>query len=311
LVAAGIGGILKPFYTLLKEPPKINVKKKLGLDHVGREFSAAAIFMVFIILMTSLAFPLPTVYKQAYAPITVTASSLPIAPSVPVRQWLDMLQWTNDNLNAGTVVDSWWDYGYWLTILGNVTTLADNATINSTQIANIGFSFMANETQAVRMLKLYNAKYILVFVTFRADNYQMYDGGGGDNGKWTWMARISGQDKQRLIDQGFLDAASAWKNETTFGNYSSSASKWIWNTVGRNSTIYKLMFWGKNQWCTTNSVTDPDAANVTQPIYFKEAFFSGKTLTPSDATNTYGSIVPLICLYEVDYTKFNKDHPGS
>jgi hypothetical protein len=81
--------------------------------------------------------------------------------------------------------------------------------------------------------------------------------------------------------------------------------------VGRNSTIYKLMFWGKNQWCTTNSVTDPDAANVTQPVYFKEAFFSGKTLTPSDATNDYGSIVPLICLYEVDYTKFSEDHPGS
>ena len=29
----------------------------------------------------------------------------------------------------------WWDYGNWLSDLGNVTSLADNTTENATQIA--------------------------------------------------------------------------------------------------------------------------------------------------------------------------------
>ena len=311
----GIDGVLKPFVTLIKEPPKINLRKKLGMDHVGREFSGAAIFLIFLVLMTSLAFPFPPVYQSAYVPITITASSLPIAPAVPVRQWLDLLQWTRDNLNSSSVVCAWWDYGYWLTVMGNVTTLEDNATNNSTQIENCGFVFMANQTEAVKMLKTYNAKYILVFVTCDSGgNYQ--DGGGGDNGKWTWMARISGTAIQRFVNTGFLDQSQAWTNETSFGHYSNTTNAWVWNSQGLNSTIYQLMAWAKNRWCVTNGVTDPDQSNVTAaepngPLYFQEAYFSGLTLSPTDAKNDYGGLVPLVALYKVNYAAYDADHPGS
>jgi dolichyl-diphosphooligosaccharide--protein glycosyltransferase len=80
-----------------------------------------------------------------------------------------MLDWLKSNVGFRPinekVVCSWWDYGYWLALLGNVTSLADNATINTTQIENIGFIFMANETQALKMLKFYDAKYVLVFTS--------------------------------------------------------------------------------------------------------------------------------------------------
>ena len=46
----------------------------------------------------------------------------------------------------------WWDYGNWLADLGNVTSLADNTTVNSTQIENVGFIFMGNENQSMAML---------------------------------------------------------------------------------------------------------------------------------------------------------------
>jgi len=307
LASTGIIGVLKPFNTLLKEPPKLNIKKKLGLDYVGKEFSGIAVLMIAIILVTSFAIPMPKVFRQAYAPITITASSLPIAPGEPVREWLDMLQWTKNNLDAGTVVCSWWDYGYWLTVLGNVTSLADNATINGTQIENIGFAFMANETQSIKMLKAFNAKYVLVFVTFDA-NGNWYDGGGGDNGKWTWMARISGKARDRFISSGYLTEPTAWTNETKFGNFTNN--KWVWNEAGKQTTVYTLMGWGKNQWCS-DKVTDPDAGNVTTPKYFKEAYFSGKALTQDDSKNKYGSIVPLVCLYKIDYDAYDKDHPSN
>jgi dolichyl-diphosphooligosaccharide--protein glycosyltransferase len=307
LGAAGIVGIMKPFNALLKETPKITLKRKYTMEHVGKEFSGAAVFLIFLILMTNFAFPMPKVYRQAYSPTTISAGSLPIAPNEPVREWLDMLQWTQNNLGANTIVSSWWDYGYWLTVLGNVTSLADNATINSTSIENIGFSFMANETQSLKMLKQYNVEYVLVFDTFDA-NGNWLDGGGGDNGKWTWMARISGKARERFISTGFIDAASAWTNETTFGNF--TENKWVWYSVGKNSTVYKLMSWSKNQWCE-GKVTDPDASSVSTPEYFEEAFFSGKTLSATDSQSKYGGIVPLVCLYKINWALYNSEHPGS
>jgi predicted dehydrogenase len=167
------------------------------------------------------------------------------------------------------------------------------------------------------MLKQYGAQYILVFDTF---DYQgnWVNWAGGDNGKWTWMAEISGSGMQRLIDTGFIDQASAWLNESSFGAVSNTTNQWVWNDVGLQTTIYKLMAWGKNVWCTTNAVTDPDQSNVTAsmgstngPIYFQEEFFSGLTLTPSEAESEYGGIVPLVCLYKINWPLYYQDYPSA
>jgi len=292
LAAVGIIGMLRPFNALLREPAKVAVKKKYALERVGKEFSGAAVFLIFLILTTNFAYPMPNVYKQAYAPITITAGSLPIAPTEPVQEWLNMLEWTRNNLEATTVVCSWWDYGYWLTILGNVTSLADNATVNTTQIQNIGFIFMANETESLKMLERYDAEYILVFTTFRTDGNWL---GYGDEGKWMWMARISG---------GSPHASEwGWEDEKAFGEYNNETNKWEWNERGMNSTVYKLMSYGKNQWCEEMKeygISDPDAANVLIPVHFEEAYFAGLELTPEDAGKYYG-IIPLICLYKINY----------
>ncbi|MEM3627022.1 MAG: STT3 domain-containing protein [Candidatus Bathyarchaeia archaeon] len=310
LVASiGIVGILKPFTTLLREAPKIATKKRYGLEHVGKEFSGAAVFLIFLLLMTNFAFPMPKVYMQALSPTTISAGSLPIAPSEPVQEWLNMLEWTKNNLGATTVVCSWWDYGYWLTIMGNVTTLADNGTVNTTQIQNIGLIFMANETQALKMLKLYDAKYILVFTTFYGVQTNLGPAGTwagyGDEGKWMWMARISGQARDRFIASGFLDVTSSWINETKFGNF--SGNRWIWNDVGKNSTIYKLMSHAKNLWCNKHGVSDPNEIDVRRPVYFKEAYIAGLNLSPTDSQK-YNGLVPLVCLYEIDWQKYYADY---
>jgi dolichyl-diphosphooligosaccharide--protein glycosyltransferase len=307
LAAVGAVGVLRPFVTLIKEPPRITAKKKFGFEHVGKEYSGTAVFLIFIILMTNLAFSpqsggVPSVYRQAYTPVTITAGSLPIVPNVPVAEWLDMLQYLNNFQDSTIVVSSWWDYGYWLTMLGNVTSLADNATINATQIENIGFTFMATETQSGQMLKLYNAKYILVFTTLAlgqdttTGQYYANWAGYGDEGKWTWMARISGKSNNKGNWTGW-----DWNDETTFGQFNSTTSQWEWNERGMNSTIYKLMSWAKNRWCRVNGVIDPDQANVTMPQYFEEEYFAGLALTAQEASNRYGGLIPLVCLYKINY----------
>ena len=51
------------------------------------------------------------------------------------------------NTPKDSVVASWWDYGYWITSLGNRTSLADNATINSTRIESIAKMFISPEQE--------------------------------------------------------------------------------------------------------------------------------------------------------------------
>jgi dolichyl-diphosphooligosaccharide--protein glycosyltransferase len=317
LAAIGILGILKPFYTLLREAPQIAIKSKRRIARVSKEYSGIAIFLVFILLATNLAFSpqsggMPRVYRQAYSPITVSAASLPLVPSEQATEWLDMLKWTQNNLQSTTVVCAWWDYGYWLSILGNVTTLADNATVNTTQIENIGFIFMAPEEKSLEMLELYDSKYILVFATLQigqANDQQSFVvslSRFGDESKWSWMARISGQARQRLINDGFIDEGSAWTDETDFGAANDQTGAWEWNAMGKNSTIYKLLGYAKQRWADVSG--QPNGVQIdepgVQPEYFKEAYFAGENLNPIDAAAKYGGLIPIVAMFEIDWEKY-------
>jgi asparagine N-glycosylation enzyme membrane subunit Stt3 len=268
--------------------------------------------------MTNFAFSpqsggIPKVYTQAYAPITITAASLSLVPNEPVRAWMDALVWIKNNLPATTVICSWWDYGYWLTILGNVTSLADNATLNNTQIGLIGRTYMSNETQAVRILeKQFNGPhgpptYILVFTTF-ASTGQDYPV-GGDEGKWTWMARIA--NSSRTVRELYKDEWGVWeykewgknKEYNTFGYSNSTTGMFVWNDLGKNTTIYKLMENGKS-----SQISGYTAPTLT---YFKNGhFFGGQVATLGTIQSTGETVYldALVCLYEVDYAKYDSDH---
>jgi dolichyl-diphosphooligosaccharide--protein glycosyltransferase len=320
LAAIGILGILKPFYTLLKEAPQIAIKSKRRLARVSKEYSGIAVFLVFMLLVTNLAFSpqtggTPRVYGQAYAPITISAASLPIGGSLPspAEEWLNMLSWTQNNLQSTTVVCSWWDYGYWLSVLGNVTTLADNATINTTQIENIGYIFMAPEDKALQMLEAYDAKYILVFITLQLaqstteqGSYIVQFSRFGDEAKWSWMARISGEAQQRYINEGFMNDNLKWTDENAFGAPSNQTGTWEWNSMGKNSTIYKLMSYAKQQWADVSGVPAGVTADEpgVQPTHFKEAYFSGEELNPVAASTKYGGLIPIVALYEIDWDSY-------
>ncbi|MEM1563327.1 MAG: STT3 domain-containing protein, partial [Candidatus Bathyarchaeia archaeon] len=322
LVAIGINGLLKPFVALLKEPPRISVKKKYGLERVGREFSGLAVFLIFLILMVNLAFPMPRVYTQAYAPTTISGGSLSVSPqylSTPVKEWIDTLYWMRTRLSPTTVVCSWWDYGYWMTVLGNVTSLADNATINTTQIENIGFIFIANETQAMKMLKLYNASYILVYTTIYAKNGEWVNA-GGDEGKWIWMAAISGKGRSRFIEGGFISESEMWNEKLDdvrklFGNYT-LGTNWIDidkngqvgdgelepNPRGQNTTIYKLMRYAVESWKQQHGLS----SSTIELLYFTPEYIAG---LDNDGSK-YGGVVPLVCLYKINWEKYYSEHPS-
>jgi dolichyl-diphosphooligosaccharide--protein glycosyltransferase len=141
IAAVGIMSVLKPFYNLLKESPHALAKSKRKLARVSKEYSGVAVFLIFLILVTQLAFSpqtsgIPRPIGQSFVPTALSSSSLPVGGASltqPVTAWIESLNWIKTNVPSNDVVVAWWDYGDWLSFIGNVTTICDNTTYNSTQ----------------------------------------------------------------------------------------------------------------------------------------------------------------------------------
>jgi dolichyl-diphosphooligosaccharide--protein glycosyltransferase len=325
IAAIGIISILKPFFTLLQEAPKTLAKSKRRMARVSKEYSGIAVFVIFMILVTNLAFSpqtggMPRSISQAYVPTAISGSSLPVGGaslSAPVTAWLDAVGWMKSNVHSTDAVVMWWDYGNWLSDLGNVTSLADNTTVNSTQIENVGFIFMGNENQSMAMLNSYGqsrVKYIAVFEVIQistsssgTSSYIASPAGYGDEGKWVWMARISGQGQTRLINEGFMNPAKAWTNESQFGASDPNTGRWQWNDQGLNCTVFELLNYAVVHYANTMTSlgvnVSPDQT-TTQPTYFKYAYFAGEQTSPTQ----YGGLVPIIAIYEIDWAAYDAAH---
>ena len=325
IAAIGIISILKPFFTLLQEAPKTLAKSKRRMARVSKEYSGIAVFVIFIILVTNLAFSpqsggMPRTVSQAYVPTAISGSSLPLGGAglnAPVTAWLDAVTWMKSNVHSTDAVVMWWDYGNWLTDLGNVTSFADNTTVNSTQIENVGFIFMGNENQSMAMLNSYGqsrVKYIAVFEVIQistsssgSSSYIASPAGYGDEGKWVWMARISGQAQTRLINEGFMNPAKAWTNESQFGSSNPTTGRWQWNDQGLNCTVFELLNYAIVHYANTMTSLgvniSPDQT-TTEPTYFKYAYFAGEQTSPTQ----YGGLVPIIAIYEIDWAAYDAAH---
>jgi len=306
---------------MFRETPNTAAKAKRKLLRVNREYSGLGIIFILILLMTQFAFTpqtggMPRAVAGAYAPTSLSAAAIPIIPTEPMPQWMDMLNHVKTTLKASDVVVAWWDYGYWLSVMGNVTTLADNATVNSTQIENLAFVYMADESLALKMLTAYgqqNVKYILVFTVLVVQQdtssgvYYSKPWGYGDEGKWSWMADISGGAKDRLIKEGFMNPNNAWTDRSAFGSYTDNGD-WSWNAQGANSVIHKLLSDMEDEFsASTNGLIMPVYGSSTGSLdYFNLVYLAG--------VNDYnlsagGTIVPLIGLYEINWAAYNAGRP--
>ena len=154
-------------------------------------------------------------------------SSADIPPSIvngatgfrmQVDDWVDAVDWIENNTPKDSVIASWWDYGYWITTLGNKTTLADNATINQTRIQTIAKMLMSEPETATQIAQDLKADYILVYIVADRHNgpngnsfYTL--GSGGDESKKQWFMKIGGfKEKDYVEDDGFTPNANFWNN---------------------------------------------------------------------------------------------------
>jgi len=282
--------LLRPFITIMKEVPVLPTRKMRFEAHVGKEFSGAVLIVMFLLLTFAFVLPSPRVFDHAYSPTTLAAASVPFRPEDTVRDWIDTLAWMRESLPPNAVVASWWDYGYWIAVWGNRTSLADNGTWNQTQIKKIGIMMMSNETEAIKILEElnrgakrlgfdYNVSHVLVFTTFDTNgNDAMF----GDEGKWRWMARIPGLDD---ISFGNYSLGVDWVDKNEDG--SRTSDELVPNSKGRSTLLYKLMTYGKETKLKRSSMS------VSLTHFELEYYSKGDPIQEQ--------VYALVCVYKVLY----------
>ena len=123
--------------------------------------------------------------------------------NISSNDWLNSLDWISRNTAKDAVIATWWDYGYWITTLGNRTTLADNANINSTRIAMIGKMFMEEPENGLKIARHLKADYILIHVVAHRiliNNTTYYIlGYGGDESKVSSIIGVSGFEESKYL----------------------------------------------------------------------------------------------------------------
>ncbi|MFQ5940123.1 MAG: peptidylprolyl isomerase [Nitrososphaerales archaeon] len=192
-------------------------KKKVKIKPAGKDFRVAYTAIIMTMLVVPMFFP-PQVSWVNAADIPPSIANGATTFRITSNDWFETLEWIKNNTTEDAVVGAWWDYGYWITTLGERATLADNATLNHTRIEQIAKAFNSEEQAGVQILKQLHADYVLVYVVGQraplpdGTNFVLL-GGGGDESKKHWFMRIAGVNEfEYLEDDGFTPTPLFWNN---------------------------------------------------------------------------------------------------
>jgi dolichyl-diphosphooligosaccharide---protein glycosyltransferase len=190
-------------------------------------------YVVVVIMMLSIPLFYPTNanwISSADVPAAISNGGTGFRTSTD--DWTQALSWISNNTESSAVIAAWWDYGYWITTLGERTTLADNATINSTRIETIAKMLVSDQEKGLAIAQDLKADYIVVYVvgqvrvfgspagadgnvnTTSTERVPLYTlGQGGDESKKQWFMRIGGFNEDRYIQSdGFTPTPAFWNN---------------------------------------------------------------------------------------------------
>ncbi|MFX1294570.1 MAG: STT3 domain-containing protein [Promethearchaeota archaeon] len=196
IAAFGLASLIKPFSLVIRKKFVTVRRRKRMTSIVTREVSAAIFsLMFFFLLFTSI----HGTYNAAYQ----------LAQPGMSKDWRETFAWMRSNLPGSAIVVSWWDYGYQMTTVGEVTTVIDNGTWNNTAMGMVGRVFMStDELEGIEILGgQWSADYVLVHWTY------YYPNAGGDEGKWQQPLRIAYETLQNT--KWAINIEDRW-NESTY-----------------------------------------------------------------------------------------------
>jgi dolichyl-diphosphooligosaccharide--protein glycosyltransferase len=211
-------GVVEIAEAILRPTAATISRKKTRIYEARSEIKVGFVVFMVIVLTLPMFYPANTsaydlnhagYFASANTPVSVANGATSFSTSS--QDWFQAFQFLRQTPGDSTVV-SWWDYGYWVAVMGNRTTLADNSTVNGTQIALVGRSLISPPQVSLQILKndLHKPTYMLIFVAgsyiiqpansqtgspgtgffFLTVNTPLPNPPGGDESKKQWFIRI-------------------------------------------------------------------------------------------------------------------------
>jgi len=141
----------------------------------------------------------------------------------PTNDWPDAMLWLKTNTPEDAKILSWWDYGYWIETLGDRTTYADNATLDTQIIKKTAQLFYTPTDDAWEELIAIDADYVLIWITadkvLSSHQTPLYllGIGGGDESKRFWFAQVASMPMEKYFFDDLISGPNAFWHDTLLG----------------------------------------------------------------------------------------------
>jgi len=125
---------------------------KVQQKPTGAVTKISCLVVIVILLMIPMVYPerLNWSNNNVGLPISILHSGSKF--DISTNDWPDAMQWVRENTPKDAVIASWWDYGYWISTLGERKTLADNATLLDWQIRKIATTLLSTPDNGWQIL---------------------------------------------------------------------------------------------------------------------------------------------------------------
>jgi len=132
----------------------ILISKILKAEHKPTSVVTKISFLVVIaaLLIVPMVYPERVNWSNNNTGLPITILNSGTHNNISTNDWPDAMQWLKENTSEDAVIAAWWDYGYWISTLGERKTLADNATVLDWQIRKIAATYMSTPEDAWHIL---------------------------------------------------------------------------------------------------------------------------------------------------------------
>jgi len=188
---------------------------------IGKLIKLPFVAGIIILLIIPMIYPVGAdLFTLSKAPPTILNGGS--VYTIGTNDWLDSMEWIKNNTPKDAVVAAWWDYGYWISTMGERATLADNSTVHTYIIENIAKMLLSNPDESWHLLQEMQADYVLVFIAGEKLNIDSSESlytlrGGGDESKKQWFMRIAGYDASKYLQSDGSSGTDYFWNETLLG----------------------------------------------------------------------------------------------
>jgi dolichyl-diphosphooligosaccharide--protein glycosyltransferase len=139
LASIGISILISKILTIQQKP-------------TGAVTKISFLVVIVILLMIPMVYPEKLNWSTNNTGIPISILNSATKFDLSSNDWPESMQWVKENTPKDAVIASWWDYGYWISTLGERKTLADNSTLIDWQIRKIASMLFSTPNNAWQIL---------------------------------------------------------------------------------------------------------------------------------------------------------------